>query len=438
MRAFDLTGLYTDRGVLPGNLLLAMEGRGVYLSIHYWASTQWWLQGALFAMTAVFAVMLLVGWRTWLATLACWYLVASVQIRQPEVYMGGDSILRLLLFWGLFLPLGARFSFDASRRDVAPRPDRLTSGATIALLLQVCLIYWITGIRKSGALWWSGDAVFYALHSDLATPVGVWVRTAPDGVLELLTYGTLGLELFGPFVAFIPLYNAAFRLTTIALFWSFHVGLAASMNIGLFPLFAMVAWLAFVPTETWAFLRVSGSSATKILPTVHSRLVSITALICISYVAVLLAERARMIPPVLPRPLIEIGRALRLQQTWVMFAPNPSTSTARFEVRATHADGATVLAPAATSFRWNIYIGRAAAAAARSPDDPVAHSLRRFAQYRCLEWNTGIRDTPLVQRIALLAHVSQLHDHGPSEPSTKTLLDVPCNGDSVPSGRKAR
>jgi hypothetical protein len=424
VRAFDLTGLYTDRGAFPRDLLLAMDGTGVYLSAHYWASTHVWLQGALFAITAVFAVVLLVGWRTWLANLVCWYLVASVQIRQPHVYMGGDAILRLLLFWGLFLPLGARFSLDASNNRVAPRSDRLTSAATVALLLQVCLIYWLTGIRKTGELWWSGEAVFYALHSNFATPFGIWLRTAPVAVLELLTYGTLALELFGPLLAFVPVHNAAFRLTTIGLFWSFHAGLGASINLGLFPLFGMVGWLAFVPTEAWAYFRMPRHVATEALPTLRSRLRSVTALICLTYVVVLLAERARIIPRVLPGPLIEIGRALRLQQTWAMFAPDPSTSIARYEMRATLADGTTVLAPAATSFRWSMYLARAADG---PPNDPLAQSLRRVAQYRCLEWNTGLRDSPLVKQMALVVHVRRLHDYAPSEASTKTLVDVSCH-----------
>ena len=105
---------------------------------------------ALRAFTAGCAIALLVGWRTRLATVLCWYLVASVQ---PLSYMGGDSILRLLLFWGLFLPLSARFSMDAVQGRVRRRRDSFISGGTVALLLQVCIIYWATGIQKTGALW---------------------------------------------------------------------------------------------------------------------------------------------------------------------------------------------------------------------------------------------------------------------------------------------
>lgn len=418
-RAIDLAGLYTDNGVLPRDLLLAMEGRGVYLSAHYWASAHPILQQALFAATAACAVALLVGWRTRLATLACWYLVASVQIRQPLVYMGGDSILRLLLFWGVFLPLAARFSLDAWQGRVPPRPDRYLSGATVALLLQVCLIYWATGVRKSGDLWWSGRAIFYALHLDAwATPLGIRMREFPS-LLEPITYGTLGLELFGPFLAFVPFHTAAFRFATVALFWAFHAGLAAQMNIGLFPLFSMVAWLPFVPTEAWTWSGGRASTATARPPDWRSRLVSIAALICLAYVLVLLAERARVIPRVLPAPVTAVGTALRLQQTWNMFAPDPPTTTRRHDIHKTMRDGSRLTARAATSFRWTVYLSRAGAP--RPPDHPLAQSLRRFALLRCGDDHPGG-----VEHVAIVLHQWEINDDGLGEPTTGTLFAAPC------------
>ena len=422
MRAFDLVGLYTDRGVLPRDLLIAMEGRGVYLSAHYWASAHPLLQGALFAVTAVCAAALVVGWRTRLATLACWYLVASVQIRQPLVYMGGDSILRLLLFWGMFLPLAARFSLDEKQRRIPARSDWFFSGATVAILIQVCLIYVATGVRKTGDLWWNGQAIFYALNLDeWATPLGVRMRDYPS-VLEPITYATLALELFGPFVAFVPVYTWGFRLATIAAFWTFHLGLAATMNIGLFPLFSMVAWLPFIPTQAWTWCGSTMRTVAERPPDWRARLASIVALVCLTYVIVLLAERARVIPRVLPGPVTAVGTALRIQQTWNMFAPDPPSTTAHRDIRKTMWDGSQVTEPAATSFRWTAYLNRAATSL--PPNHPLAASLRSFAHFHC--GYTRPDDASRVERIAILMHQRHIDSNRQGEVTTRTLIDERC------------
>lgn len=421
-RAVDLVALYTDRGVLPRDLTLAIQGRSVYLSVHYWASGHPWLQAGLFSFTAICAVSLLVGWRTRLATAACWYLVSSLQVRQPLVYMGGDSILRMLLFWGLFLPLAARFSVDARQGRVSARGDHHLSGATVALLLQVCLIYWATGIQKTGDLWWNGQAVFYALQSELATPVGVGLRDEP-ALLEFLNYGTLGIELFGPFLAFVPLQTAAFRLGVIALFWTFHIGLAVCMNIGLFPLFAMTAWLPFLPSRFWQ--RVDHRRSVDAgLSDARSRIVSWVALGILAYVCVHIAERAALVPSVLPEPVLAIGRVLRLQQTWVMFAPNPPSVSARHELRARLADGTHITHPAGGSIRWAVYLGNFTAPPPR--DAPLTQSLRRLASYHCLRANTDHDISQPVERIAVISYVRRLWPDGPTIPRQYTLVDEPC------------
>lgn len=421
-RALDLVSLYTDRGVLPRDLLFAIQGRAAYLSVHYWASAHPWLQGGVFAFTAAAAVALLVGWRTRAATLACWYLVASVQVRLPFGYFGGDTILRMLLFWAMFLPLSARFSLDAARGRVRPRPDRHVCGASAALLLQVCLIYWITGVRKSGELWWSGQAVFYALQLDeWATPLGVRLRSETS-LLEFLTYGTLGMELVGPFLAFVPFCNGGFRLAAVASFWMFHATLAACMSIGLFPLFSMVAWLPFVPALAWERFGRETRTHSERAGDLRSRLVSFTALLLLAYVCVLLAEKLPSIPRVLPEPALAVGKVLRLEQTWAMFAPDPISFTARYDFRAHLADGSYVTAALPKRLRWTVYMSRFREV---SRDESRARAvLLRLAHWRCAEWNEGRAD-PRMERVAIRVHVRPLLRDG-HRTSTHTLRDVPC------------
>jgi hypothetical protein len=242
-----------------------------------------------------------------------------------------------------------------------------------------------------------------------------------SSLLEPMTYATLGLELFGPFLAFVPIYTGIFRLLAVGIFWAFHIGLAATINIGLFPLFSMVAWLPFVPTQAWTWL---GSPSTEAAGTEdwRSRLASATAVVLLIYVVVLLAERARVIPRVLPAQATAVGTALRLQQTWNMFAPDPPKATSREEIHKTLSDGSVVIEPASTSFRWTVYIGRVASEQARG--SPLSSSMSRFALSRCSDTAPG--DRVRVERLAILAHQRQIYADGPDEPVTRTLIDVQC------------
>jgi hypothetical protein len=386
VRSFDLVELYTDAGVWPRELLRAEDGAAVTLSAHYWASVDPRLQAALFVLTAFSGLFLALGWRTWWATLACWYLVSSVQIRQPLAYMGGDSILRLMLFWSLFLPLGARFSVDRSQGRAEPRPDRLVSVATAAMLLQVAFVYWFTGLQKDGPLWQNGQAVYYILHRNhYVTAWGVWLRQFVD-LLVPLTFAALALERFGPFLAFVPYYTAAFRTLAIIFFWGFHLGLASTLNIGLFPLFSMVAWLPFVPAELWRRLGSSTRHGVQPPETWKSRTLAAGAFVCLLYVATLLSERSGIIPRVLPAPVLAAGTALRLQQSWSMFAPDPATVITRYEFEKTRADGALVPETVSTSFRSTLYVERVDL---MRSDESRAASLERFARLRCGATNAG-------------------------------------------------
>ena len=82
-------------------------------------------------------------------------LLMSLQARNPAVRNGGDETFRLLLFWSMFLPLGASWSVDARRRTAQRRRASLPAALPAALLLQVALIYPFNALYKDGAAWTS-------------------------------------------------------------------------------------------------------------------------------------------------------------------------------------------------------------------------------------------------------------------------------------------
>ena len=114
-RGSDIQLHYSDLGVLPREALWQL----FLLSEWHWSLHT--LTGSvagqtvLFACAAACAVALILGYRTRLALVLSWLLLASLHARNPILQYGGDHLLRMLLFWSLFLPLGCYWSIDRLR-----------------------------------------------------------------------------------------------------------------------------------------------------------------------------------------------------------------------------------------------------------------------------------------------------------------------------------
>ena len=215
------------------------------------------VEAVLFAIAAVIALALLVGYRTRLVTILSWLFLASLQARNPTLIQGGDNLLLLLLFWGMFLPLGARFAIDAALdRSASEAPNAYFSVATAALLIQVMSVYFFSALLKSAPEWWpDGTAVYFALHLDhLATPFAVWFRQFSP-VLSGLTYYVWVLELIGPILMFLPVGFPWLRLALQAMFITMHIGFFLSLEIGLFPFISITSLLVFTPGVAWDWLQ---------------------------------------------------------------------------------------------------------------------------------------------------------------------------------------
>ncbi|TAE59145.1 MAG: HTTM domain-containing protein [Nostocales cyanobacterium] len=247
----DITAHYTDYGVLPRNFLSEIAKTG-YWSLHA-ISGEPIFEVILFIIAAFFALQMLVGYRTRVATIASWILLVSMHNRNPALIFAADDVLRALMFWGMFLPWGARYSLD-SALNTSPRQSPITyaSGATFALMCQQCFIYiFSAAIKSKSEIWTTGEAVYYALSYDqYVTPLGQFLLNFQP-ILNIFTQITLVLEWIGPLVIFIPWKNHIFKTIAVFTFISLHAGFGLTLNIGIFPFLSSFSWLAFLPSEFW-------------------------------------------------------------------------------------------------------------------------------------------------------------------------------------------
>ena len=216
------------------------------------------MQALLFLFAALVAIALLIGYRTRFASILSWALFVSLCTRNPYIVQGGEMLLRVVLFWGMFLPWGAVYSVDSAWQDgSSPKPPwQHLSWGTAAYVIQIISMYWFTVLLKSGPQWWSeGSAVYYALSIDqLVTPIGKLMAELPESLLKLVTWKVTAFEIVGPLLILAPVRKGWVRLYTTLCFIALQTAFLLSFFIGIFPLIGIISMFFFLPSVFWEWL----------------------------------------------------------------------------------------------------------------------------------------------------------------------------------------
>lgn len=375
-RSLDLRVFYTEDGVFPHQAAIQMAGNVlVYLSPYMYVSTTTGV-AFLFLLNALCALGLMVGWRTRLMTFLTWYLTIALHYRNGIVLHSGDVYLRMLLFWGMFVPLGARFSVDGSAAALKAfrqsLPPRITSMGTVCLLIQIGMTYWFTVLLKTSPEWRTeGTAIYYALSIEqYALPIGQWLREI-RWALKPLTHITFGLEILGPTLAFSPWATERLRFVIIPVMMAFHVIiLNLTLDIGALSYICAFPWLLFLPSSGWDWLTGAWNRLPNIAPKqgverVRERLIDwrnrrltrrlekgmrppslrlslagrITASAFLVYILIWNIHTTNLgLRKFVPPAYEPVQWFTRLDQNWAMFAPTPMHDDGWFVVPATTRD----------------------------------------------------------------------------------------------------
>lgn len=246
LRMLDLEAFYSNTGVAPLNMLFENDWNDYFLSIHT-ISGLWQVQLVLFLFAFFCAVMLFLGYRTRLFTILSWLLLLSLHNRNSLILQGGDDLLRMVLFWGMFMPWGDRYSCDNRLSIVKNEKVSVFTVATFAYLLQICYIYSGSALLKGPE--WNRDftALYYAYSLDqIAYPVTkYWYYN--EHLLHTMTQIAYYFELLVPLLFFIPVKHAFFRTLGVFLIIGFHLFNSMTLFIGLFPVIGMSTALGVLP-----------------------------------------------------------------------------------------------------------------------------------------------------------------------------------------------
>lgn len=255
-RALTLREHYTGEGVLPRAAALELVPDTKLLHLYLLSDAPAWAT-TLFALSALLAVCVIVGYRTRLAVGLSYFLLLSLTRRNPFVTHTGDQLLQVYVFWGLLLPLGSWLSIDRLRGREGPvegasRPPPTASIVTAGALLQVCVFYFMAGYLKSRYdIWRDGEALaVFANVEQYTRPLGHFLGGQP-WLCRLVTYATLTLELGAPFLFLSPWFRVPFRIATVLLLTVFHLTIQLTIYIGIFQLLSITGVTLFLPGAFW-------------------------------------------------------------------------------------------------------------------------------------------------------------------------------------------
>jgi hypothetical protein len=358
IRAPDHLTFLSDQGIFPLELRSCWP-HSTFPSLYLVSGSPLWA-ALLFGLTGLSAVALLVGYQTRWATLATWYLVSSMQIRNVYLADGSDVVIKLMLFWGLLLPLGARASVDARRSPQWDRlPNEFSSPGSLAYLLQLALIYFMAALHKRDPVWReSGEALAYVLNlSFLARPGPAELALQFPQLLRLATFAALGMEFLIPLLILSPWASRRCRAVALGMVICLHGGIAVLLNVGMFPPTCIGAALGLLPgplldwleaklsRAPWAWRTLLGKLDRRLPPT-RSReyppsyrpSLALVALPLAFVIWINLLNSTREMP-VLPEPVTQVAMLTQLNQRWDLFAPRPNTLDSWFIMEATTAEG---------------------------------------------------------------------------------------------------
>jgi predicted DCC family thiol-disulfide oxidoreductase YuxK len=265
----------SDDGVMPRRALLDGLVRSDRFSL-FWAVGPKWLLVALYGVTLLSLASLCVGYRTKVSNVAAFVLVCGLHERDLMLFDGADNVIRVMLFWMLFMPAGARYSVDAVLAASRGAPLRGTGCALPIRLgqLQIAWVYANTIMHKwPGSQWHDGNALHTALGLEhlFTRPLGKLLYSVPWFTHYGTHFAIIAERAFLPLV-FLPLFpprpmkawlerqspaiQSTLRLffqptyKALALFYgtALHLGIAVTMSVGNFSYVMISSYLLFFET----------------------------------------------------------------------------------------------------------------------------------------------------------------------------------------------
>lgn len=198
-----------------------------------WMSVEWFY--AAFALAIVCCIPLILGYRVKLFSFILYLIAVSTYRRNFIVMYVDDSIMHLLLFWMLVLPVGRTLVLGEWLRDRGKAWERWKTvtvpGTTMRLFFwNLTLLYLVAGLWKwTSPMWLDGTALYVVFKLPVSYFHSYW-NASHIPLLKVFNYATLVLEPLVPLMFVLRRGHWAKYLLLFA-FIGLHIGSVATLNI---------------------------------------------------------------------------------------------------------------------------------------------------------------------------------------------------------------
>jgi hypothetical protein len=319
-KLFNLKTFYTEEGLFP-NSILDLISQTCECSLLFYINSHTGVLLFFFGLL-VLAALYTIGFKPkWIGVLL-YVGLFSLHERNAPFLMGGDAILRLTLFWSLFLPLSIKFTPFGNNKNTGGIEVR--GWGVWAILLQFAVIYLFNGMAKTGATWWNGEAIGYALMLPFAqAPFSELLLQNKLGY-QLATYFVLLLEFLVPLSLFFPRHNKRYRLLAAFLIFSFHWGGLLFFYIGNFYLATLPFVILLIPDFIWDKITALSDQKKNVFYSPVARWGRYTVVTCLCIVLLINIESLfNKQTPISNKVASKTCNIGGLKQRWRMFAPDP-------------------------------------------------------------------------------------------------------------------
>ena len=197
-----------------------------------------------FALMGTFGLLIMLGFRYRIAIISFTLLWAGVYFMQKSAYNNHYYLVLLISFLMIFLPANKDLSLDTKFGKVKPE-NQMPYWIILLFIFQISFVYVYAAIAKFYPDWIDGTFTKNLLQGTTTRPFFLELFSQKWFYLFIAYAGILFDLLIVPCLLFKKTRNLALIASLV-----FHVFNAVTLQIGIFPFFALTFALFFYPPDT--------------------------------------------------------------------------------------------------------------------------------------------------------------------------------------------